>query len=354
VPVSIPLDRPSDSLVRPPPAAPDEARSARADASPATYDQIAAELRVELKRVIGAERLKELHRRSPWRHAAVALQQLAIGALAVTAILRWPERAWVWIPASMAIGFVVFTFTVLLHEVVHRAVFTEAGSRWNRLLGHLYAAPSGLSQSQFTRWHLDHHEWLGTPSRDPKRRELTPKIVKRWYKALYLTPALFPIYFRAARRAAAEYDPALTMAIARERKVAIGLHLGILALVWWGLGFEMAAKLQLIPVFVVFPVAFTINRLGQHYDVDPSSPARWGTLMRRSPWLWDRLYLWSNHHLEHHYFPGVPFYRLPALRAALDPWFREHGVPERGYAELLWSWLGRNAVPHTDWAMARR
>jgi len=317
---------------------------------PRTYDTVAAELRIELKRVIGAERLKALHVRAPWRHALVALRQLALGALAAAAILRWPAVPWVWIPASIAIGFVVFSFTVLLHEVVHRVVFERPASPWHRVLGHLYAAPSGLSQSQFTRWHLDHHEWLGTPSRDPKRRELTPKIVKRWYKALYLTPALFPIYFRAARRAAADYEPELREAIARERRVAIGLHLTIAALLWWRLGFPMAAKLHLIPVFVVFPVVFTLNRLGQHYDVEPGDPARWGTLMRKSPLGWDWLYLWSNYHLEHHYFPGVPFYRLTELRAALEPWFLKRGVPERGYAELVWSWLGRNRAPHTNWA----
>ena len=85
-------------------------------------------------------------------------------------------------------------------------------------------------------------------------------------------------------------------------------------------------------------------------DVEPADPARWGTLLRKSPLSWDWLYLWSNYHLEHHYFPGVPFYRLTELRAALDPWFRQRGVPERGYAELLWSWLGRNRIPHTNWA----
>lgn len=317
---------------------------------PTTYDTVAAELRIELKRAIGAERLKALHERAPWRHALVAGRQLVLGALAAGAILAWPERPWIWAPASIAIGFVVFSFTVLLHEVVHRVVFERPTSPWHRVLGHLYAAPSGLSQSQFTRWHLDHHEWLGTPSRDPKRRELTPKIVKRWYKALYLTPALFPIYFRAARRAAVDYEPALRAAIARERRVAIGLHLAIAALLWWRFGFAMAAKLHLIPVFVVFPVIFTLNRLGQHYDVEPADPARWGTLMRKSPLTWDWLYLWSNYHLEHHYFPGVPFYRLTELRAELDPWFQARGVPERGYAELLWSWLGRNRAPHTNWA----
>ena len=83
--------------------------------------------------------------------------------------------------------------------------------------------------------------------------------------------------------------------------------------------------------------------------VDPTDPARWGTLLRPSPWFWDPLYLWSNYHLEHHYFPKVPFYRLRALRRALEPFFRERGVPARTYGGLLWRWFVRNRTPHTNW-----
>ena len=37
--------------------------------------------------------------------------------------------------------------------------------------------------------------------------------------------------------------------------------------------------------------------------------------------FWEIVYLWSNYHLEHHYFPAVPFYRLRELNAALTPFF---------------------------------
>src|SRR5438034_4506514 len=35
--------------------------------------------------------------------------------------------------------------------------------------GLLYAIASGISCSQFTRWHLDHHAELGSDEGDPKR-----------------------------------------------------------------------------------------------------------------------------------------------------------------------------------------
>jgi fatty acid desaturase len=314
-----------------------------------TFDQASRTFLPELARSLGTEPLRLLHRPSGWRHAWVALQPLAVLAASVFAILRWPDLWYAWVPASIAIGFCVFSLTTLLHEVVHQTVFASRRPRLNRLLGHLYACPSGLSQTQFTRWHLDHHATLGTTDQDPKRAYLSPKRQARWFKALYVTPALFPIYFRAARKAMAGYPPEVKRRIRVERTAAILLHLAIPTVLWLTLGPVYALKLHLLPVFVVFPVAFTINRLGQHYDVDASDPAAWGTLLEPSPFLWDRIYLFSNYHLEHHYFPRVPCYRLPALRRLLDPFFVQRGIPARRYGGLLWDWFVRNAKPHARW-----
>jgi fatty acid desaturase len=314
-----------------------------------TYHSASRSLRSELAAAVPKDVLKRLHETSGWRHALVVLRQGAVLAAAVAAILLFGERPWVWIPASIAIGFVVFSFSVLLHEVVHRTVFAGRRSRGNAILGGLYGVVSGLSPTQFTRWHLDHHDWLGTADRDPKRHHLTPKIVRRWYKALYLTPALFPIYFRASARETATYPEEVRRRIRLEKRVVLAFHLGLAAALCLLLSPVLALKLHLLPVLVVFPVAFTTNRLGQHYDVDPSDPAKWGTLMKESR-LWDWVFLWSGHHLEHHYFPRVPFYRLPALRRELRGFFEARGSRERGYAGLLWDWFARNRAPHTDWA----
>ena len=314
------------------------------------WDQSAKSFRAALAEALPTETVRALHRVAPWRHVLVVVRQLAVLALAVWAILVHGDLWYAWIPASIAIGFVVFDFTVLLHEVVHEVVVPDRHSRVHRILGQLYAVPSGIAFSQFRRWHLDHHDFLGTDGRDPKRAYLTPKIVTRAFKGLYLTPALFPIYFRAARKAAADYEPALRRRIAWERRAAIGFHLGVAAVLGWQLGWWPMLQLHVLPVFFVFPVAFTLNRLGQHYDIDPSDPAQWGTLMRPSPWLWDRVFLWSNYHLEHHYFPRIPMYHLPALHRALRGFFDARGMRRRTYGGLLWDWLVRNRVPHTRWA----
>ncbi len=314
------------------------------------YHHAIGNLRQRLAAAVPHDVLKALHRKSPARHFAVALRQLALFAAAFA--LGWAfESLWVRVPCAVVLGFVVFDGTVLLHEVVHKAVFDGDRPRAYRALGLLYALPSGISPTQFTRWHLDHHAELGSSADDPKRAHLSPKKNARWLKLLYATPALFPIYFRAARKETATYPDALRRRIGAERLAAIALHLVVAAAIFRFGGGARLFWLYVVPVFFVFPPAFALNRLGQHYDIVPGEPAKWGTRMARSP-VWEFVYLWSHLHLEHHYYPAVPFYRLPDLNTALTPFFEREGIAPRRYRDLLYGWIVENRAPHTDWHAA--
>jgi fatty acid desaturase len=311
------------------------------------YSRHAAALRAELGRALSRDDLRALHRKDAWRHLLLGARQFALLGVCVWGLVRVTAPL-AWVPLAIIAGFTVFNFTVLLHEVVHHAVFNRRRPRAERALAWAYAVPSGISATQFTRWHLDHHAELGSGEDDPKRHHLSPKRNARWYKLLYCTPALFPMYFRAARRESATYPAAVQERIRRERLVAVAVHLGALGALWWAFGGGAAVRAYVVPVFFVFPVAFTLNRLGQHYDIDPGDPAKWGTLMR-GHWFWNRAFLNSNHHLEHHYFPGVPLYHLPALQTALEPFYARHGMRWQTYRGLLYGWFVENQAPHTNW-----
>src|SRR5215831_11647787 len=161
-------------------------------------------LRARLAREVPHEELKRLHQKNPWRHAVVAVRQFLLLAAASWVSYRF-RNPLVWIPSAVVSGFTIFNFTALLHAVIHNAVWRGRKARAARALGLLYAMPSGISATQFTRWHLTHHAELGSDTADPKRHHLSPKKNVRWLKALYFTPALFFIYFRAARLETATY-----------------------------------------------------------------------------------------------------------------------------------------------------
>jgi fatty acid desaturase len=311
------------------------------------YWKSIAAFKLQLRDAVPHAELKELHRRRPALHLAYAARQFAIVAACGIALYRVSDPL-LWLPIAVLQGFTFFNMTVLLHDVVHEAVFQRSRPRVERVLGLLYAITSGISATQFTRWHLDHHDNLGNADDDPKRHWLSPKRNARWYKLLYCTPALMPIYFRAAAREARSYPEPLRRTIRRERLATIAVQLTAAGLLLGLGGWAAMFRVWFAPYFLVFPVAFTLNRLGQHYDIDPSHPLKWSTLMEPSR-LWEFLFVYSNYHLEHHYFPRVPFYNLRRLHLLLRPLYAQVRLTPHSYREIVWQWFVLNRAPHTDW-----
>jgi fatty acid desaturase len=311
-----------------------------------------ADLKQQLRDAIPHDELKELHRRRPAVHLLYAARQFALVGACSVALWQLTNPLY-WIPVAVLQGFTFFNMTTLLHEVVHNSVFLRTRKGWDRALGLAYAITSGISASQFTRWHLDHHDNLGSYEDDPKRHWLSPKRNARWYKLLYCTPALMPIYFRAAAAEAATYEAPLRRRIKLERLSTIVIQLSAAAALWAFGGAGVMVRIWLVPYFFVFPVAFTLNRLGQHYNIDPSHPLKWSTLMKPSR-LWDFLFVYSNYHLEHHYFPRVPFYNLRKTHMRLRPLYQRLGLKPHTYRQIVWQWFVLNRAPHTDWEEAGR
>ena len=133
------------------------------------YSQHAVALRAELGAAISRAQMRELHEKTAARHLVVAARQFGILALATWGLIRF-DNPLIWVPLAFVQGFTIFNFTVLLHEVVHHTIFARRRPRAERALGFLYAVPSGISASQFTRWHLDHHAELDRTKTIPSAR----------------------------------------------------------------------------------------------------------------------------------------------------------------------------------------
>jgi fatty acid desaturase len=315
------------------------------------WKEIAA-FKQQLRDAIPIEELRTLHERDARRHLLYAARQFGIVGLCSYGLWHLTNPL-LWVPLAILQGFTFFNMTTLLHEVVHNSVFRSTRHGWDRALGLAYASTSGISASQFTRWHLDHHDNLGDSNDDPKRHWLSPKRNARWFKLLYCTPVLMPLYFRAAASEARTYEPELRARIRRERLATMGLQFSIMGALFYFGGWGPMLRIQIVPYFLVFPVAFTLNRLGQHYNIDPTHPLKWATLMKPSR-FWDFLFVYSNYHLEHHYFPRVPFYNLRKVHMRLRPLYDRLGLKPHTYRDIVWQWFVLNRAPHTDWEQKDR
>ncbi len=255
-----------------------------------------------------------LARPNGWMFSAWLLAHLAVSASLVALIVYYPQPPAVLL-LSLALGSELHALTVLQHDCGHRNAYrSQAANLW---VGRFLAFFVFLPFTSFTELHKQHHRFTGEPEKDPDE----------WYYAggprwLFLREGLFmprfikesltarlpaPVRARVRRELAANVV-LLTLL------VGASLHYGFFDVVFYAL---------LLPMAVLALVINPIARGYEHFPVallDRDSPQRRNlannTVTVHNRWLG---LLWANivYHVEHHLYPGVPFYRLPRLHRLL-------------------------------------
>jgi fatty acid desaturase/1-acyl-sn-glycerol-3-phosphate acyltransferase len=277
-------------------------------------------------------RIRDLHRLRPaWNLVLLFYPTLwlAAAALAVT------SKSWaLWLAAEVAIGVAIHAMATLMHEGIHGTLFRRRGpDRW---VGVLLGAPALFSFTAYKVAHLAHHHHTRTP-RDPDdflnvspSRLVRSVVFYAWLVAgmlaylLHVPVGAFRLAGRRERRAILlEYT---LMALAIATVLTVCGRLGRLDIVLYG-------WVVALPVPIVFG---NVRSWAEHALTRPGHPlthTRTVTSNRVVSFLMCNL----NYHLEHHLFPGVPWYNLPRLHALLADAYRQAGAPvHRSYLGFLW------------------
>ena len=294
----------------------------------------------EARRLLTAAELAPLTQLSVPRTLVAIGQTFGVIAAAVTlAVLTWPSP---WMLLSMfAIATAQQALFVLAHEAAHYRLFAHRGL--NDAVGRLFGTMGGLSMCTYRVTHRLHHNNLYSDEDPdtaihggyPRGRSYLLKKLGRDLLALnaYKTFAYFfgaPAINDDTQRVIRPLDdtsPALRAAARRDR--------------WWVLAGNVAAPLtalglggwQVLLMYVVLwylsMVTFLqpilrVRAILEHGGVsDLSSPltAARSNRTRGSALNWlARAILFPHHvnyHLEHHLYPAVPHYHLPALHRLL-------------------------------------
>jgi fatty acid desaturase len=98
-------------------------------------------------------------------------------------------------------------------------------------------------------------------------------------------------------------------------------------------------------MFTWLVLIMRIRSIAEHHAIDGRDNAYPLTRTTEATWL-ERIFLAPknvNYHIEHHFFPSVPFYRLPELHTILmsKPGFREGAHLTRTYWGVLEESVGR-------------
>jgi fatty acid desaturase len=298
---------------------------------------------------IEPEALKRLSKLKPWRSClAISADWLAI--ILCIALCQYVSY-WCYPVAFIVAGTRYHGLEAMMHEAAHYRL--HSNKKINEFIGELSAWPMGFSLFIYRHIrHFSHHRNIGTAKdahvfqiyeRYPDRFN-TPLTPWQLVKNCVATSLQFPRemwlgqIYRNARLL-----PALS-------KGRAGLWIGFQSVMFlsivagsvvWGLNVAWIYLLFFVLPFVWVAVSGYLRLLAEHFGIRGEHGVVVGGNVRTVLVSWPiRVMLWPhnlNYHLEHHWYPSVPFYNLPALHELLygSPQIRKRMHVTRGLKNLF-------------------
>jgi fatty acid desaturase len=292
--------------------------------------------RRDLQRQLPSEVLARLtvldDRRSAW-----AIFKTLILLIAVIFVAATDWTPWIVIPAVTIIAIQQHALFVLAHEAAHYRLFSHRG--WNDAAGRAIGSSAGISMCAYRVIHRLHHNHLYGPQ-DPDialhggyprgKAYLLKKLatdlcgLTAWktFRYFFGVPAA-NASTNEAQRPLDDTSPSLRRAALNDRwgvlSCQIATPLAILAL---GGGEALLRYLVLwvLPAVTGLQAILRLRAIAEHGapgETDtPLTAARtnFGNALTRFILFPHHV----NYHIEHHLFPAVPHYQLPALHAELE------------------------------------
>jgi fatty acid desaturase len=258
-----------------------------------------------------------------------------------------------YILAVIWIGARQHALTVLGHDATHFRLLPNR--RWNDVIGNLATFwPTFMAVENYRLFHGAHHRFAGTAADGNRKiwRTHTPagELTREWTFPKTRVAVLIMILRRAAFLTGLFWIVrGLTAAVILRRSwseaAARMLYYTTIVTVITGTGLLREFLLYWIVPYCTAHIAFQYIRLiCEHsavYSIDPAYAVTRTTLAR---W-WERWLITPrniNYHLEHHWYPSVPFYNLGTLHDHLmeQPRFRQYAVVTTSVASSLQQCVG--------------
>ena len=243
-----------------------------------------------------------------------------VACVAATGLLVWlTEPYWFLLLPAMALhGVTLVTMFAPMHECVHRTAF--ASRRANEIVGWIAGVLSFYNSTYYRYYHTWHHRYTQDPARDPEL--IYPKASSRVQYLLEITGVMFWL------RRAIDY-PALAFGrtrhlpfVPRSARHRIALLVSMQLLIYLAgaatiaLGFPTVLYYWFLPLILAQPflrALLVVEHTACSEDRNGLTNTR--TTLGSFP---IRLLMWNMpYHAEHHLYPSIPFYRLPAVHLQL-------------------------------------
>ena len=279
---------------------------------------------------VDGPRLRALMARSDARGGARLAAHGAL-LLATGTLVSGLLGSWWLLPALAVHGGALALLFCGLHETVHRTAFRSRriNDAVAAVLGFLVLVPA----NHFRAFHMDHHRFTQIPGKDPELAIAKPTTIGAYVLLLLGIPFLRDQVSGMAARAAGRVTdsfvaPHARPAIVREARLHAALYAAVAAAI--AAGWTAPLLYWVAPLLLGQPV-LRLVLLAEHAGCPLRADMHVNTRTTfTNPFV--RFVTWNMpYHIEHHLYPGVPFFALPRLRRATS---EARGTTSRGYARF--------------------
>ncbi|MGD9720525.1 MAG: fatty acid desaturase [Pirellulales bacterium] len=283
-----------------------------------------ADLEAEILQLPGRQSLEMGVLRSLSRRAdlpAGVRCALHLAAMGCTGTLVWlAQNSWAtMIPAMALHGATLVTMFAPMHECVHKTAFRTP---WlNNVVGWVAGVLCFYNFNFYRRYHTWHHRYTQDPKRDPELSEPKPATITEYVLHIsgipfWLAKPRELVMFALGRLSQYPYIPPQSRReIAWSARAQLGVYLAVVA-GSVALQTPLAVWYWFLPAVLAEPLLralLIVEHTGCSEDANGLTNTR--TTLASLP---IRFLMWNMpFHAEHHLYPSIPFFRLPAAHENL-------------------------------------
>lgn len=262
------------------------------------------------------EAIRELHNLNYWYNLKIPFFFALWISSAIT--LFNTESIFIYLPLYFLMTCSMVGLSILMHESNHNLLFKN--KHLNRWAGFICGLPSLVSVSAYRTLHLAHHANTGTHKDPDNMDNSVPKSIPMvffFYLFLLIGAYLYLIHLIIT---------SLKIADTKMRHQILVEYLLIISafvFLFWYLSFSVMLHIWLIPLLIAAQLT-NVRGLAEH-SLTTGDNVFTETRTVRSNRFVSFMMNNLNYHLDHHLFPGVPWYYLPKLHAILQEEYQAAG-----------------------------